>query len=140
MLKQWLMNWVLAQQRKKMIVAPDYNVETYLGKIAEYFDAAKAGDRRLTVVYEFHDSGENDGEWTIVISEGKCTLSKGGANDCDSRFYMTAEVYRRILTGYMEISKIPYSTGAVRFFGNTLAQRELNEYLTIPKNAGVAAL
>ena len=140
MLKQWLMNWVLRQQRKKRKVSPDYNVETYLNKIVEYFDAEKAGSRSLTVVYEFHDSGDNDGSWTVTIADGKCTLSKGAAEQCESRFYMTADTYRRILTGYLEISKLTYSTGAIRFIGNTLAHRELNEYLTIPKNAGIAAL
>lgn len=140
MFKQWLMNRVLKQRRKKMRVSPDYDVETYLRKIEEYFDPAKASDRKMTVVYEFHDSGKNDGSWTVAIANGKCALKKGDTEQCDSRFYMTAETYRRILMGLMEITKLPYSTGAVRFFGNTLAHQELNHYLNIPKGAGVAAL
>ena len=140
MLKQLLLEWALRQKQKKMQVGADYNVENYLEKIIEYFDPAKAGARKLTVVYEFHDSGENDGAWTVSISEGKCVLSSGEAEQFDSKFYMTAETYRRILTGKLDFSKLTYSTGAIRFFGNTLAHMELNSYLTLPKDAGVAGL
>lgn len=140
MLKQQLLEWVLRQRQKKTRVSESYRVEAYLGKIVEYFDAAKAADRALTVVYEFHDSGTNDGAWTVSIAGGKCTLAKGEAEAYDSKFYMTAEVYRRILEGRLDISKLTYSTGAVRFFGNTLAHQELNSYISLPKGAGVAAL
>ena len=140
MLKQLLLEWALKQRQKKMQVSADYNVETYLDKIAEYFDPAKAGDRELTVVYEFHDSGDNDGAWTVAIAGGVCTVSKGEAEQYESKFYMTAETYRRILTGKLDYSKLTYSTGAIRFFGNTLAHSELNSYLTLPKDCGVAGL
>ena len=139
-MKQWLLEFALRQKQKKMRVSPDFKVETYLEKIVEYFDAAKAGDRSLTVVYKFHDSGDNDGAWTVAIADGKCSLEKGEAERYDSKFYMTAETYRRILTGRLDFSKLTYSTGAIRFFGNTLAHSELNAYLTLPKNAGVAGL
>jgi len=134
------MEWVVRQRLKKTQVSEDYKVETYLEKIPECFNARKAADRKLTVVYEFHDSGENDGAWTINIADGKCLLSKGGTDEYDTLLYMTAEVYRRILSGRLDFARLAYSTGAVRFFGNTLGHRELNEYLTLPKDAGVAAL
>ena len=139
-MRQQFLEWVLRQQAKKMDVGADFSVETYLRRIPEYFDPAKAGDRALTVVYDFHDSGANDGAWTVKIGGGKCTLEKGEAGVPDSVFYMTAETYRRILTGKLDYSKLTYSTGAIRFFGNTLAHSEMNAYLTIPKDAGVAAL
>jgi len=140
MLKQLFMEWVVRQRWKKMQVSPDYDVETYLGKIAEYFDSAKAADRRLTVVYEFHDSGKNDGAWTVSIADGKCTVTKADTEHPDTRLYMTAETYRRILTGRLDFARLTYSTGAVRYFGNTLGHRELNGYIVLPKNAGIAAL
>ena len=139
-MKQWFLEWALRQKQKKMVVGADYNVETYLNKIVEYFDPSIAGDRKLTVVYEFHDSGANDGAWTVAIDDARCTLSRGEAEQFDSKFYMTAETYRRILTGRLDFSKLTYSTGAIRFFGNTLAQIELNTYLKLPKNAGIAGL
>jgi len=134
------MEWVVRQRWKKIQVPPDYEVQTYLRKIPEYFDPSKASDRRLIVVYEFHDSGANDGAWTVAIADGKCTLLKGGADVYDTIMYMTADVYRRILMGRLDFARLAYSTGAVRFFGNSLGHRELNEYLTLPKNADVAAL
>lgn len=140
MLQQKLMEWALKQRLKKWQVSADYNVETYLEKIVEFFDPEKAKDRRLTVVYEFHDSGGNDGVWTVSIAGGKCILTKGEPEQCDTRLYMTAEVYRRILMGRLDFARLAYSVGAVRFFGNTLGHRELNHYLTLPKKAGVAAL
>ena len=140
MLKQRLLELALKQQAKKMEVSADFSVEKYLMKIPEYFDPAKAGDRKLTVVYEFHDSGANDGAWTISIAGGECSLAKGEAEQFDSKFYMTAETYRRVLTGKLDYSKLTYSTGAIRFFGNTLSHIELNSYLTLPKGAGVAGL
>ena len=140
MLKQVLLEWVLKQKQKKTQVSAYYEVESYLRKIVEYFDASKAANRELTVVYEFHNSGSNDGAWTVAISDGNCKLTKGEAERYESKFYMTADVYRRILEGKLDISKLTYSTGAIRFFGNTLAHQELNSYLSLPKDAGVAAL
>ena len=140
MFKQLLLEWVVKQRLKKTQVSEDYKVEAYLEKIPEYFDAEKAADNKLTVVYEIHDSGENNGAWTVRIADGKCTLSKGAVDEYDTLLYMTADSYRRILSGRLDYARLAYSTGAVRFFGNSLGQRELNEYLTIPKGAGVAAL
>ena len=140
MLRQALMEWAVKQRLKKTQISEDYKVETYLEKIPEYFNAEKAADRKLTVIYEFHDSGANDGAWTVVIGDGKCVLSKGASDEFDTLLYMTAESYRWILSGKLDFARLAYSTGAVRYFGNTLGHRELNEYLTIPKGAGVAAL
>lgn len=140
MLKQWLMEWVLKSRMKKMQVSEDYSVEAYLKRIPEYFDAKKAGENRLTVVYEIHDSGANNGTWTVAIEDGKCSLTKGEAENYTSKLYMTADSYRRIITGRLDFARLAYSVGAIRYFGSTLGHRELNEYITIPKNAGVAAL
>jgi len=140
MLKQLLMEWAVKQKWKKMRVREDFSVEAYLNNIVDFFDPEKAADRRLVVVYEFHDSGENDGAWTITIAEGKCTLTKGEAKEYDTKLYMTAETYRRILTGRLDFARHAYSTGAVRFYGNTLGHRELNDYITLPRNATVLAL
>jgi putative sterol carrier protein len=140
MLKQFLIDWTLKQQQKNWHVDADYNVKTYLDKIPQYFDATKAGERRLTVVYEIHDSGSNDGIWTVLVADGKCVLSEGEPERYDTWLYTTAEVYRRMLTGQMEITKLPYATGAVRFFGNSFGHHELNSYLTIPKEARIAAI
>jgi len=140
MLRQVLMEWVVKQRLKKTQVSEDYKVETYLKKIPEYFDSGKAGDRKLIVIYEFHDSGDNNGSWMVSIVDGKCTLSKDAAGEYDTLLYMTSDAYRRIISGRLDFARLAYSTGAIRFFGNTLGHRELNEYLTIPKGAGVAAL
>ena len=138
--RQFLMEQGLKQMRKRTYFDPNYSVETYLNKIPMYFDPAKAKDRRLVVVYEFHDSGHNDGAWTVTIEDGKCTLTKGEAEEYESKFYMTADTYHRILTGQLDAVRLAYSVGAIRFFGNTIAHRELNSYLTIPKEARLASL
>ena len=140
MLKQFLLEWVVKQRLKRTQVSENYSIESYLELIPEYFDAGKAVDNDLTVVYEIHDSGDNDGAWTVRIADGKCSLSKGAVDEYDTLLYMTADSYRRILSGQLDFARLAYSTGVVRFFGNTLGHRELNEYLTIPKGAGVAAL
>lgn len=140
MLKQFLIEFALRAKQKGMKVPEDYNVEDYLKRIPEYFDPEKAKDRRMTVVYEFHDSGKNDGVWAVAIADGKCTLTKGEPESCDTRLYMTAETYRRILTGRLDFGRVGYSVGAIRFFGNSLGHSELNFYLTFPKKAGIAAL
>ena len=148
MLKQFLIEQALKQRKKNMQVDRDYSVREYLERIPLYFDANKAGESCLVVVYEIHDSADNDGIWTVTVAEGKCTVSTGepeigpGSEPgrYDVKLYLTAEVYRRILNGSMEISKTPYATGAVRFFGNQLAHQELNSYLTIPKEARIAAV
>ena len=140
MLKQFLIDRMLKEKQKSMLVEPDYSVQAYLERIPQYFNAEKAGARCLTVVYEIHDSGDNDGVWTVSIAGGQCTVVPGEPERYDVLLYLTAETYRRILTGQMEITKMPYATGAVRFFGNQLAHQELNAYLTIPKDAHIAAV
>ena len=140
MLMQFLMGQALKYQRKRMQVDANYDVEAYLNKIVKYFDPAKASDRRLVVVYEFHDSGKNDGAWTISIADGKCQLTKGDTQEFDTKLYMTAEAYRLMLSGKVDYARLAYSTGAVRYFGNTLGHRELNWYLAIPKADRVACL
>jgi len=125
---------------KMLQMSEDFKVEEYLAKIPEYINPEKAADNKLTVVYEFHDSGENDGAWTVTISDGKCYLKKGEPEEYDTLMYMTAEVYHRILTGRLDHNWLTYSSGAVRYFGNTLGHRELNSYLSIPKGIGITAL
>jgi|GEM_PF-1652685 len=142
MLTQALIEWALRSRQKKLCAAigEDIDVKAYLEKIVAYFDAGKAKDRRMTLVYEIHDSGANDGVWTVSIADGKCTLTEGEAASYDTKMYMTAEVYRRILTGQLELGHLAYATGAVRYYGNSLGQRELNSYLTIPKKVLIAKL
>jgi hypothetical protein len=53
---------------------------------------------------------------------------------------MTAEVYGRILKGQLDFTRVAYSVGAIRYYGNTLGHRELNSYLTIPRDGDIAAL
>jgi len=141
-LVQNILEWLLRQQQKGFRVEEPFDVRTYLRKIPEYFDPAKEAPegRQLTVVYEFHDSDKNNGTWTVAIADGKCTLTEGEAESFDTKLYMTAETYRRILTGRLEIGLLAYGTGAVRFFGNSLGLRELNYYLAIPKKARIAKL
>jgi len=140
MLKQLFLERAIKNKWKKMQVGSEYNVKDYLERIPKYFDAKRAADRELTVVYEFHDSGDNDGAWTITIADGNCSLSKGAADEYDTLLYLTAESYSRILSGKLDYLRLAYSTGAVRYFGNTLGHRELNSYLALPGDAGVMAL
>ena len=140
MLMQKIMEWAVKRKWRNWRISEDYKVEDYLKKIPEYFASERAGDRKLTVVYEFHDSGDNNGVWVVTIADGKCSLVKGEAGSYDTLLYMTAESYRRILNGRLDFARLAYSVGAIRFFGNTLGHRELNDYLNIPKEAGIAAL
>jgi len=140
MLKQFFLEKAVKQKWKKMQISSEFNVKDYLERIPKYFDANKAADRELIVVYEFHDSGDNDGAWTITIDDGECSLTKGAAEEYDTLIYMTAESYGRIISGKLDYLRLAYSTGAVRYFGNTLGHRELNSYLSLPRDAGVMAL
>jgi hypothetical protein len=140
MIKQLLMELAVKQRQKRMQVNHDFDVEDYLNRIPLFFDEKKAETAKLTVVYEFHDSGKNNGAWTITIKDGKCLLTKGCAEVFDTKLYMNTDTYRRILTGRLDITRLAYSTGAIRYYGNTLGHRELNYYLSFPKKADVAAL
>ena len=74
MLKQFLFEWAVRQRLKRTQVSEGYSVESYLELIPKYFDAGRAAGNTLTVVYEIHDSGENNGAWTVRIADGKCSL------------------------------------------------------------------
>ncbi len=117
-----------------------FSVKEHLDKIVEYFDPEKAGDNALTVVYVLHDSGENDGVWTVSIADGKIALTEGEAEHYDTKMRMTAEVYERIVKGWLDITRLAYLTGAVRYYGRSLGQQELQRYLTIPAGLGISVL
>ncbi len=117
----------------------EFNVREYLEKICDYFDKDKAGERRLCLVYKIHDSGQNDGSWTVRIEDGICTLSEEDAGDCTLRMLMTAETYERMIHGRM-MSVLAYLTGAVRYQGLMLAHEELQSCLTIPPDSGIIVL
>lgn len=112
----------------------------YLEKICDFFDPEKAGNRRLVLVYKIHDSGENDGTWTIHIEGGKCELRQGEEADYNVKMLMTAETYERIVTGKLPLGYLSYVNGDVRYFGEMLGYEEMQTFLTIPENEGIIAL
>ena len=116
-----------------------FSVREHLQKICEYFDSSKANDRNLSLVYKIHDSGENDGVWTILINNCNCILETGEIPGYTAKMLMTAEAYERVVTGRMMLI-CAYWNGAIRYIGDTLAQEELQSYLTIPQDSGIVAL
>lgn len=117
-----------------------FSVIEHLKMICDYFDRDKADEAELKVVYEIHDSGDQNGTWTVCIKDGTCALQEGESEGYDTKLTMTAEVYERMVTGKLDVTRLSYLTGAVRYTGNTLGHRELLSYLTIPQDVGVVAL
>ena len=116
-----------------------FSVREHMEKICEYFDGSRTNGRRLILVYKFHDSGENDGIYTIRIENDTCTLEEGEAADYTTKMILTAEGYERIVTGKMMVISA-FWNGAIRYIGSTLGLEELQTYLDIPKDSGIAAL
>lgn len=118
----------------------EFRVRDYLQKISEYFDGSKSGERRLVLVYKIHDSGKNDGVWTVHIENGKCELHEGEEENYDVKMLMTAETYQRIITGKLPLGYLSYQNGDVRYLGKMLGYEEMQTFLNIPEGSGIAAL
>lgn len=116
-----------------------FSVKDCMLKICEYFDPAKAGDRKMTLVYKFRDNEKVDGVYTIRIENGTCTLEDGEAPDFTTKMVFFTEGYERIVQGKMWLLSA-YWNGTVRYIGETLGWEELQTYLTIPADSGIAAL
>lgn len=116
-----------------------FSVIDNLQKICEYFDGSKTFGRRLVLVYKIHDSGENDGVWTVRIEKYKCSIKQGEDTDYTVKMLMTAETYEQLVTGFLPVD-LAYWQGGVRYTGQTLAQQEMMTYLNVPPDSGIFAL
>ncbi len=118
----------------------DFSAKEIILSIPEYFDPQKAGNRTLCVVYHIHDSGAGDGVWTVTVQGGACIVCEGEPEVYDTKVYLTEAIYKRIVQGRLDIQKLAYTSGAIRYYGNTLGHSELNSYCKLPWLKGIIAI
>jgi putative sterol carrier protein len=76
------------------------SVADLFNAMPEHFDAAKAGDLDATVQFDL--SGEDGGQWHVIISEGTCNVKEGTADSPTATIRMEAGDYADMMTGRLD--------------------------------------
>ena len=97
------------------------------------------GLRDLVMVYKIHDSGDQDGEYTVTIRNNEIGVRDGAAENYTVRMLMTAKAYEAFTKGIFS-PEVAFMTGDIRYIGNILAHEEMQKYLKIPKGTGIKYL
>lgn len=61
------------------------------------FDASKAGDMNATVQFDL--SGEDGGQWYVVVADGACDVEQGAAESPTATIRMDADDYADLVAG-----------------------------------------
>jgi putative sterol carrier protein len=61
------------------------------------FDAEKAGDLNATVQFDL--SGEDGGQWYVVVADGECGVEEGAADSPTATIRMDADDYTALVAG-----------------------------------------
>ena len=79
------------------------------------FNAEKAGDMEATVVFDL--SGDNGGQWNVVIANGEAAVSEGEVADPTATISMAADDYVAMTTGDANPVTL-FMTGKVKVTGD----------------------
>jgi len=73
------------------------SVSKLFDEMPKVFDAEKAGDYDATV--QFKLTGEDGGDWYVVIAEGEIEVEKGIADEPTATLHMEASDYAAMVSG-----------------------------------------
>jgi putative sterol carrier protein len=84
-------------------------------KIPENFNAEKAAGVNMTLVFSL--SGENGGDWTINIADGKVDVNKGKAESPSATINMDGDDYVKMMSGELN-PMMAFMSGKVKVDGD----------------------
>ena len=84
-------------------------------KTPQNFIAEKAGGMNAAVAFDL--SGENGGQWTVIINNGTCTVEEGIADNADATISMTGSDYVDMMTGKLN-PMMAFMGGKVKVSGD----------------------
>ncbi|MBI4764713.1 MAG: NAD(P)H-dependent oxidoreductase [Deltaproteobacteria bacterium] len=83
-------------QKRKMVPRPN-SIESFLAIMQEGFNPVKAGDKKMSMQYNF--SGQVEGSCNFTVEQGRLTAAAGQMADPDLTVETPFEVWMDILTG-----------------------------------------
>ena len=117
-----------------------FSVRETIYRIPEFYNPEhKEGLRDLVMVYKIHDSGDQDGLYTVTFKNNTVEVKDGAAEDYTVKMLMTANAYEALTKGIYS-PESAFMTGDIRYIGNILAHEEMQKYLKIPKEAKIKNL
>lgn len=83
--------------------------------MTERFDASKAGDLNMAVVFSL--SGDGGGDWTVKVADGKATVDDGAADGANATVKMDAGDYADMMSGKLN-PMMAFMSGKVKVDGD----------------------
>lgn len=84
-------------------------------QMPQEFKAEKAGDFDATVQFDL--SGDDGGQWYVVIDDGNAATEQGAAEDPDAVIRMEAGDFKEMMTGKLDPMNA-FMTGKVKVEGD----------------------
>ncbi|NKQ37787.1 MAG: SCP2 sterol-binding domain-containing protein [Chloroflexi bacterium] len=78
-------------------------------------DASKAGDINMAVVFSL--SGDNGGDWTVKVADGKASVDDGAAEGANATVKMDAGDYADMMSGKLN-PMMAFMSGKVKVDGD----------------------
>lgn len=83
--------------------------------VEERFQSDKADGVNMSLVFDL--SGENGGQWSVVVNDGKCDVSKGTTDNPDATIKMDADDYVAMTRGDLN-PMMAFMSGKVKVDGD----------------------
>jgi putative sterol carrier protein len=102
-----------------------------MGRVEESLAALVAGfrpeaARGVQAVFELELSGDGGGKWHLKVSDGKCELGSGPAQDPNATISMSAEDWGRLMGRELDVEQA-FSEGRIRVTGSLYLAMQLGE-------------
>ena len=106
--------------------------ELFLG-MPQAFQADKAAGENL--VFQFHITGEEAGDWQVIIAEGQCRVAEGVHPQPTVTLTLKDQDWLDLARGKLSGMKA-VMTGRLKIKGNLMAAQKLNTLFTLAEAAG----
>jgi len=106
---------VLPKMFVKFVPQKEVTVPDIFATLVERFRPENAEGLEVTVGYDI--TGEGGGQWTAVISGGKCTLETGLRENCTTMNIVSAKDYIDLILGKLD-PMVAFGSGRLRLTGD----------------------
>ena len=103
------------------------NPAEIFSQMSEAFLADKAGD--LNATFQFNLSGEEGGDWAVIIADGACTVSEGTAENPTVTVGMAADDFVKMIDGELQ-PVVAFMQGKIKLQGDMNIAMNLQDLFT----------